>query len=185
MRSYNALIDLNNSLTAFDQESGTSGALLGDATLRGIVTQVRNDINSAVTGLEGPFSLLGDIGIELQLDGKFDTNLTELKEALADDFSQVGQLFTSETGFATRLAATADSFLETDGILQIRTEGLDSQVERINEQRERLNVRLTSLEERLFRQYNALDSLLAELNNTSNFLNQQLNNLPGFTRESN
>ncbi len=185
VRAYNDLIDLNSSLTSFDQELGVAGALLGDATLRGIVTQVRTEINTAVTGLDGPFSLLGDVGIELQLDGKFDTDLVKLKEALSDDFSQVGQLFTSETGFATRLASTADTFLRSDGILQIRTEGLDSQVERINEQRERLNNRLTSLEERLFRQYNALDSLLAELNNTSNFLNSQLQNLPGFTRERN
>jgi len=34
----------------------------------------------------------------------------------------------------------------------------------------------------LLRQFNALDSLLATLSSTSNFLNQQLNSLPGATR---
>ncbi|MEM9401845.1 MAG: flagellar filament capping protein FliD [Pseudomonadota bacterium] len=183
--AYNSLVDLNQTLTAFDQDSGSAGALLGDATLRGIVNQVRNEMNSAVSGAGGVFNLLGDIGIELQLDGKFTIDQAALDDALDQDFSRVGQLFTSEDGFATRLAATTETFLQSDGILQIRTDGLDSQVERINEQRERLELRLTSLEERLFRQYNALDSLLAELSNTSTFLNAQLQNLPGFTRDNN
>jgi len=50
-----------------------------------------------------------------------------------------------------------------------------------NEQADALNVRLASLETRLLRQFNALDSLLGQLSSTSNFLNQQLNSLPGFT----
>ena len=149
------------------------------------MSEIRREITSAVESASGSFRLLGDIGIELQVDGKFDTDLGALKDALAGDFNQIAQLFVSENGFATRLAATADNYLGSDSILQTRTDGLDAQVERINEQRERLEVRLASLEERLFRQYNALDSLLSELNNTSSFLQTQFANLPGFTRDRN
>jgi len=184
VNSYNALIDLNRSLTAFDQESGVAGTLLGDSTLRGIVTQIRRELTTAVDGVSDSFSLLGDIGIELQVDGKFEINSGELNDALAGNFSQIAQLFVSENGFATRVAETADELLASDSTLQIRTDGLDAQVERINEQRERLQDRLVVLEERLFRQYNALDSLLAELNSTSSFLQSQFANLPGFTRNS-
>ncbi|MDH3439954.1 MAG: flagellar hook-associated 2-like protein, partial [Gammaproteobacteria bacterium] len=54
-------------------------------------------------------------------------------------------------------------------------------IEDFNDQRVSLNERLVSLEARLLRQFNALDSLLGELTQTSTFLNQQLSNLPGFT----
>ncbi len=185
VNSYNALVDLNASLTSYDQETQSAGALIGDSTLRGIVTQIRNEMNMAVTDISGPFSLLNDIGIDLQVDGKFKIEATELEDALATDFQRVAQLFTNSDGFAVRVFDAAETFLDADGLLETRTEGLNGQIEIINEQRERLNTRLTSLEERLLRQYNALDSLLSELNNTSNFLSSQLQNLPGFERPGN
>ena len=58
----------------------------------------------------------------------------------------------------------------------------------INDRREALNVRLVAVEERLSRQFNALDSLLAQLQSTSGFLTQQLDSLPGivlFDRDNN
>ena len=101
---------------------------------------------------------------------------------LADDFVKFGQLFSTSDGFATRIYALTDGFLESDGIIESRTQGLTSQIEGISDDREALNSRLASLEKRLLRQYNALDSLLGQLSLTSNFLSQQLDNLPGSTR---
>ena len=40
--------------------------------------------------------------------------------------------------------------------------------------------RLTALQTRYTAQFNALDQLLAKLQSTSNYLTQQLSNLPGF-----
>ncbi len=68
--------------------------------------------------------------------------------------------------------------LADDGAIEARTEGLNSRIERIDEQREALGRRLEALETRLLRQFNALDSLVSQLNNTSSFLTQQLANLP-------
>lgn len=183
--SYNSLIELYDSLTSYDQETNISGALIGDSTLRGIVTEVRKQMTSAVEST-GPYSLLTDIGVELQVDGKLKVDSTKLGEALDSDFVRVGQLFSNEDGFAVRAYDTAKNFLDSGGILEARTQGLNSTIDNIGEQRESLNDRLASLETRLLRQYNALDGLLQELNNTSNFLASQLQNLPGFTRpESN
>lgn len=185
MNSYNALVELNSNLTSYDQESDVAGALIGDSTLRGIITQVRNEMNRAVTDISGPFTLLSDIGMELQVDGKFEIDSEKLTESLESDYQRVAQLFTNSDGFAVRVFETADTYLASDGILETRTDGLNGQIDNITEQRERLTIRLTSLEERLLRQYNALDSLLGELNNTSNFLASQLQNLPGFTKPGN
>ena len=44
--------------------------------------------------------------------------------------------------------------------------------------------RLIDNEDRYRKQFTALDSLVGQLLSTSNFLAQQLDNLPGFTRNS-
>ena len=180
--SYNSLMDVYQSLTSYDQETNISGALIGDSTLRGIINEVRRQMSAAVTEAPGSYSLLVDIGVELQVDGKLEVDSTKLTEALDKDFFQVGQLFSATDGFAVRAYDTAKNFLDAGGILEARTAGLNSTIDTIGEQRETLNDRLGSLETRLLRQYNALDTLLGELNNTSNFLNSQLQSLPGFTR---
>ena len=100
---------------------------------------------------------------------------------LESDFSKLGQLFANSDGYATRLFGMVDGFLQTDGIIETRTKGLNSTIDDISDQREALGERLLSLEARLLRQFNALDSLVGELSSTSNFLTQQLNNLPGYT----
>jgi flagellar hook-associated protein 2 len=76
-------------------------------------------------------------------------------------------------------------YLESEGVLDGRNSSLQSTVASIAERREALAVRLAAVEERLLRQFNALDGLLAQLQSTSSFLNQQLASLPGFTFNNN
>ncbi|MGI9237619.1 MAG: flagellar filament capping protein FliD, partial [Woeseiaceae bacterium] len=181
VQSYNALIETFDGLTDYDPESDTAAPLLGDATIRGIRDQIRRELSEEVTGLGGAFSTLSEVGVDVQLDGTLAINEEDLSQVLADDFVQFGQLFASSEGFATRLHSLTDSFLSVDGIVEARTQGLNEQIDDFSDQAEALNERLASLETRLLRQFNALDSLLGELSSTSNFLNQQLNSLPGFT----
>ncbi len=182
VESYNALMSTLDSLTAFNAETETAAPLLGDSTVRSIRDQIRREMSTAVSDSTLPFNSLSDVGIEVQLDGKLSVNDTRLSTVLGQDFSRFGQLFAVEDGFGTRLFDLTDGFLDTDGIIETRTQGLNTQIDGIADQRESLNERLASLEQRLLRQFNALDSLLAQLSSTSNFLTQQLNSLPGVDR---
>ncbi len=177
--SYNALVSTFDSLTDYDADALTSGPLLGDATIRGIRDQVRRELSNTVEDVNSPFSALSDIGIETQLDGTLSLNDTVLTDALSNEFVKFGNLFSSTDGFAVRLYDLADNFLRSGGIIETRSQGLETQIEGFGDQRESLNEKLASLETRLLRQFNALDSLLAELGSTSSFLAQQLGNLPG------
>lgn len=179
VESYNALVTTLEALTNYNSESDQAAPLLGDATVRGIRDQIRRELSTAVTDIEADFSTLREVGIETQLDGTLTINDDELSTVLADDFVRFGHLFSTTDGFGVRLHDLAENFLDTDGILETRTKGLETQIDGLNDERESLNERLASLETRLLRQFNALDSLLAQLSSTSNFLTQQLNNLPG------
>lgn len=179
VESYNALITTVDSLTAYNAESEQAAPLVGDSTVRGVRDQIRRELSSAVQDIDADFSMLSDVGIEVQLDGSLKVDDEKMSNVLAEDFVKFGQLFSTTDGFATRMFDLTDGFLESDGIIESRTQGLTSTIEGIGDSREALNERLSSLETRLLRQFNALDSLLAQLNSTSNFLAQQLNNLPG------
>jgi len=55
---------------------------------------------------------------------------------------------------------------------------MESRLEGIADDRNALADRLVSIEERLRKQFSALDILISQLQNTSNFLTQQLAALP-------
>ena len=180
--SYNALVTTLDNLTDYNAEANQAGPLLGDATVRGIRDQIRRELSVSVDDVNSPFSALSDIGIETQLDGTLSINESTFSDALGSEFTHFGQFFAATEGVAVRLHELADGFLRSDGIIETRSEGLKTQIDGLNDQRESLNERLVRLETRLLRQFNALDSLMAQLGSTSNFLAQQLGNLPGVER---
>lgn len=182
VESYNAMVGAFDKLTAYNADADLAAPLLGDATVRGIRDQIRRELSSPVSDTDSPFSMLRDVGIELQLDGKLAVNDDEISTVLETNFVKFGEMFSNPEGYAVKLFDLSDEYLASNGILETRTKGLSTRIEGIGDQREALNERLASLETRLFRQFNALDSLLAQLSSTSNFLTQQLGNLPGFTR---
>jgi flagellar hook-associated protein 2 len=81
-------------------------------------------------------------------------------------------------GIGVTLNGLLEGYLQSSGLLDSRTDGLQSSVDRIADDREALNRRLEALEDRYFRQFNALDTLLANLQSTGNFLTQQLAAIP-------
>ncbi len=84
-------------------------------------------------------------------------------------------------GIANRMDSLLTQWLESDGVLDARVDGLEDRLDDIADRREVLDRRLVALEARLRRQFNALDTLMSQLQNTGNFLTQQLSSLPGST----
>ena len=71
-----------------------------------------------------------------------------------------------------------DNFLQSDGFIASREESINESLDDIEDDRIRLDDRIAALETRLIRQFSALDALVAQFNQTSSFLAQQLANLP-------
>ena len=177
--NYNGLVDTFNTLGSYDAATESAGLLLGDSTLRGISTLIRQEISSSVTGLTGPFSTLAELGITTDEEGKLSLNSETLNTALDSNFDQVGQLFAASNGIANTLDMAIEGYIGSNGIIDSRTAGIQVSVDDIADQREALDRRLVSLESRLLSQFTAMDILVSSLQNQSNFLTQQLANLPG------
>lgn len=180
VKGYNAVVDAIKSVSSYNVESREGGPLFGDAGVRNIVYQLRRELTANVAGLSGSFDMLTEIGVTADLSGKLSVDTAKLDAAFAADFDAVGELFAAENvGVAVRLDTILAPYLDSGGTFDSRTAGLKSSIDDINDRREALNERLLALQARYTKQFNALDSLLSQLQGTSNFLNQQLSQLPG------
>jgi flagellar hook-associated protein 2 len=85
-------------------------------------------------------------------------------------------------GYASTLSNWSTAVLASDSIIAARTEGIGRSITDIDKRRTELQARLVNIEKRYRAQFTALDSMLSSMNNTSNFLTQQLASLPGSYR---
>ncbi|MDN4035778.1 flagellar filament capping protein FliD [Massilia sp. YIM B02443] len=81
---------------------------------------------------------------------------------------------TFSQGFAYQLTNLAASFIGKGSILTSKTDGLNASIKSIADQRSRFETRLEGIEKRYRAQFVALDASLASMQNTSNYLTQQL-----------
>lgn len=255
--AFNKLDTTLRNLTKFDETGQANGALLGDATARSIINQIRSVMNTAVAN-GSSLNTLSQIGVTFQRDGKLNLDSTKLTNAVSTNFNDIASLFaataratdpqisfvssTSKTqegtyaiavtqlgttllnaqgtingvaasgsattlrggigdasegltlnvsggalgargtvnfslGYAAKLSSLLDNLLSEDGVLAARTEGINSSIERLDKQAERLNDRLTLIESRYRAQYSKLDVLLTSMSSTSSFLTQQISAL--------
>lgn len=174
--AYNALVDTTSKLSSYNADTGAAGALLGDSALRGVQSAIRQTITSAVSGLE--FGTLAEIGVTTNDANKLTLDSEKLNEVLANDFSSISELFASENGLAKQLDSVLERYAGSDGVLDARTDGLQSRIDSIGDDREQLGRRLEALEARYRAQFTAMDVLVGQLSSIGNFLTQQLANVP-------
>jgi len=177
--NYNGLVGTFNALGSFDSASSTGGILLGDATLRGVQNSIRKEISSSVSGITSSFSTLAELGITTTDDGKLEVDNDKFNTVLDSSFDQVGELFAATNGLSNKLDTIVEGYIGPDGIIESRTDGLTNSIDDIVVQREDLNRRLESVGSRLLAQFTVMDQIVSSLQNQSNFLTQQLANLPG------
>ena len=93
------------------------------------------------------------------------------------DPAELSKAFTTlDTGFGQRFKALGDSVLGTEGMLTTRTNGLRDSISRNDKDQKRLEDRVARVQERLTRQYSALDKSLNQLNGLGSFVQQQVTN---------
>ncbi len=176
--SVQTFVDGFNQLrTTMKSMYGSDPAL--DSTLRNIESRMRSTFNTPPTGLNGSFNYLTEVGVSFLKDGSLSLDASDLEAAIASDFAGVAQLFANDNqGYLFRMDSVIDNFVEFDGQLDIRKDSLNNRIDSVDNRIFEMEFRLQLREQRLLDQFSALDSLMGELQGTSNFLTQQLAALP-------
>jgi flagellar hook-associated protein 2 len=177
--AYNALYSNFAKLRSYDAASKAAGPMLGDALLRGIESKIGLDLSNPVEGVTGDYKTLASLGITRQTDGTLKVDGVKLDKALNNDRTSVAKVFGGDNGVAARLSTDLTSFLKDDGAIDARTDSLNATLKKVQDDNDALDARMVVLQKRYTTQYTALDSLLTQLQSTSNYLTSQLASLPG------
>ncbi|WP_075792889.1 flagellar filament capping protein FliD [Massilia putida] len=92
VKAYNTLNTTISSLSGYDPTTKKAGALQGDFTVRGIRSQLRAQLDTAVQGQNG-LTTLSQIGISFQKDGSLTVDSTKLNTAMTSNFNSIAGLF--------------------------------------------------------------------------------------------
>ncbi|WAR45414.1 flagellar filament capping protein FliD [Methylomonas rapida] len=154
-----------------------NGALLGDATLRYVTSQVRQDASNTVSSVTGNYNSLAMIGVKIDKDGVMSLDSTQLNKALSADLQSVGNVFSSSDGVATRLYAKVANFLQSGGPLDSQQTSLQKRLSDLEDRKADVQIRLDNLQKSLQKQFSAMDSAVGQFNATGNFLSNWISNL--------
>ncbi|CEP34573.1 MULTISPECIES: flagellar filament capping protein FliD [unclassified Halomonas] len=171
---FNTLKDTITSLTAFDEETGQSAGLNADAATRAVERELRQTISSVVGG-DG-FSVLSDIGISLQVDGKLEIDEDKLDSIVANQPDQLANFFagdSEEGGMAGQIASSLESLVGTGGRLESAVDSSERRFASLEDRYATTESRIEQTVERYRTQFQAMDSMVAQMNSTSAYLTQQ------------
>jgi flagellar hook-associated protein 2 len=181
-----AKTSVGNFVSAYNTLYSTINALKkegleGDSILNSVLSSIRSEFN-ANAGLSGDYNFLSEVGVRTNAKtGELELDNETLEKAIANDYDAVAQLFANDNrGVAFRLEEKMDDYLSFDGLIKSREEGIRSRIDYNDKQQSDMEYRLEQIEAQYLKQFSALDSIISESNNTSNYLSQQLASLPGF-----
>lgn len=163
VKSYNDLLSTLGTLGSY-----SDGALHGDTTLARIKALLRRDIAP----------LLTSSGIITQeKSGSLSVSHDNLNTKIATSNEAVIELFTnSSIGIAIQMQNVISNLTTKDGVLSSRTKSIDNAIHSVEQRVEKEKNHLDVLQESYRKQFSSLDSLLSNLNATSDYLTNQLSN---------
>ena len=170
---YNGLVDVLKGLASYDPDTDVAGPLQGNITVRAVAGQVRGILSSPTADATPLANTLAAIGITTSEGGALRIDEGRLNQVIDQRPQALEELFAGENGLGGRLTSYLSNVIGTGGVLTSQTGNLQTRLDDIGRQREALDARLERVEARFVRQFSALDSLIAELNQTSEFLGQQ------------
>lgn len=195
--------EMSDSEVELWEEKAKSGMLSNDSTIRSFLTEMRNSL-SAMVQTTGEFNSLRDIGINFSMNyrdnGKLILDENKLKGVLQTNLTDVRTLFSGKTdgattssttvtdrnmhdnsGFGWRiydrvnlaikqlgsLAGSPNSSMDTQSFIAKQIKNLDSSIDRETQ-------KVQAYEERMWRQFTAMEKALSQMNSQSSWLYQQM-----------
>ncbi|AKJ30993.1 flagellar filament capping protein FliD [Caldimonas brevitalea] len=178
VKAYNDISKYISTQTKYDEETKVAGALQGDRSSLSLQSQLRAAVTQS-SSASSVFGRLSDIGLEMQRDGTLKLDEGKFSDAMGK-LDELGKAFsndvegTAQDGFGVRLKALTTSLLDSDGLVAARSEALRNSIKRNDEQQAKMEDRVALVQQRLLRQYGALDTTMSKLNGLNSYVSQQM-----------
>lgn len=147
-----------------------------DPTIERLGTELRSLVLQTVDGVSSRSSSLSRIGVQINSSGKLEIDNTRFDEALDRDIRGIGRLFTTEdVGLSARLDTIIEKYTESvDGIIGNRKKALNARVDQLDQQMERMGLRLERTQNTMQRQFAAMEQALSTFQAQSQALTAML-----------
>ncbi|MGM0639745.1 MAG: flagellar filament capping protein FliD, partial [Pseudomonadota bacterium] len=178
VKAFNEMKGTTGKLTAFNAETGQAGELNGDSAVRTIESRMRSVLSGGVG--EGELRMLNQVGISLQRDGTLKLDDAKLNELTSGNMEALGEFFAgadSQGGLAGQLTTTLGQLLDDNGVVKRSITSAEGRVTSLNDRYERMEVSIERTIDRYRVQFGQLDSMIAQMNQTSDYLAQQFDAL--------
>jgi flagellar hook-associated protein 2 len=182
--SYNNYQTTLSSLMDYQDEAG---ALSGDSTARRVQSAIRAQTTGVVNLAGNAFTALSDLGVTSDQYGQLTLKSSDFQAALSQSPDDLKTFFsgatttsglsdnTDGTGLADLLKTSIDTYINSStGMLISRENRIDDAIDDIADDRLDVIARMESLEERYTKQFTAMDTLVGQLQGTSDFLTNQM-----------
>lgn len=180
--AYNALMTSINGQTKVsatgDAATTTSGALTGDASMRQLVSGIRNELlqNSS----ESSVGNLSQMGISTDVKTgllTLDDSKWNAAVATQNGPAEIAKVFTGTTGLVARMNKATEAYVGTTGLLAARATDLNDKLTDLTTQVSDLDRRMEALKTTLTAKYTAMDGMIAKINASSSSIMTTLNSL--------
>ncbi len=173
--AYNTLQSSIAPLDSYDASTQSSGPLFGDSMYASLKNQLRHALTDSVAGLSGSYNSLAALGITTGVDGTLSMDETKLRTALGTDFKSISKVFSGAGGVVARINSKITTALLSGGNVASRTTSLATQQKEIDDEKAQVTLRTATVKARYLAKFNAMDSFLSKMQNTSAYLTQQTN----------
>ncbi len=175
VKGYNEVASFINSQSTINGSAG--GVLNGDSGINVVKRRLQNLLTTTINN-SGNLSALSQLGLKTQKDGTLELDDAILTDAIQNNLTDVEKLLVGENG-VEGVAVKFQNYLESitdsiDGVLAGTKKSTTSNIKRIDNRIDQIEMRLTQREETMRRQYTALENLISGMNSQSNFLTQQM-----------
>jgi flagellar hook-associated protein 2 len=171
----NGVISSIQTLTGYNASTQTAGPLNGNATLESFQNQLENILDVVSSGGSGGVHSLADLGITANTDGSYSGDTTKLGNALSASLASIGKFLGGTNGVATKIDDLINSYTKTGGLLDTINQGLETGLTNVADQQTALNAQLAAYSATLTTEYNAMDTAVAQLKETQQYLNAEFN----------
>lgn len=187
--AYNDLLNLFDTFTAVDSDADMAGSLSEDGSMvRFITNKIRTKVFADSSTPSSSITAMRDLGVTTNQYGKIEFSEAVYDAAIASNYSDVVTMLTADTsnenlfatsdkGLAQDIITALEDMTDSTGLVTNRETNANTELAGHEAQLVKLQTRMDAVYDRYLMQFGAMETLMATLDNTKDYLTSQLDSL--------
>ena len=186
---YNSLLELFDNFTAVDSDADMAGSLSDDTSMvRFLKGKIQDIVFGVSSTASGSITALRDIGISRDQYGNVTFIEATYDKALSENYSDIVKMLTADTsgqnlfgesnkGLSQDIATSLGNLTDSTGTVTLRESTAKKDLADNQDELVKLEARMDQVYNRYLMQFGVMESLMAQLDNTKDYLTSQFESL--------